>query len=388
MKISQKQKNALIRELDACSSPRKAAPKPKKKAKKRSQQPFGRGSVMNGPRNVVGPSQRGISNVLGQRTDIPLTQSFAGSESLGRFNGSVNFTETQFQINPGQAGTFPWLSQEAKLWEKYEFDKLDFEFRTTINEFSANAFGRVILGVDFDAADPPPSTRSQAEISRPVTAQAPYFNQLLRLRKSDMHDSVKRHYVRPGNLPGGADIKTYDVGTLNFGTDGNINANEVGELWVHYSGMFYNQVLESTSSAPMNNQVAVFSDSGTQSLASGSARTHALNTVVTNGLNAVNTAGSILLPAGNYLVYGSTTDVFGTSGTVMSSVIQQNGAVITGMGSQTAAYAAAAVCTTWSGSPSAYVVSTGLAASAISLVTTDTFTGVSTSTGDLIIVAV
>jgi hypothetical protein len=388
MKISQKQKKALIRELDTFSSPRRIPAKPAKKAKQRSRQPFGKGSVMNGPRNVVGPSQRGISNVLGQRTDIPLTQTFAGSESLGRFNGSITFTELQFPLNPGQAGTFPWLSQEAKLWEKYEFDKLDIEFRTTINEFSANAFGRVILGVDFDASDPAPSTRSQAEISRPVTAQAPYFNQLLKLRKQDMHDSVRKHYVRPGNLPGGADIKMYDVGNLNFGTDGNIGTNEVGELWVHYSGTFTNQVLESISTAPINNQVAVFTDLGAQILATGVAKTHALVTAVTNGLLAVNTAGSILLPAGNYLVYGSTTDVFGTSGTVMSSAIEQGGAVIPGMGQQNGAFGAAAVCTGWGGNPMAYVVSTGLAASAISLVTTDTFTGASTSTGNLIIVAV
>jgi hypothetical protein len=242
-----------------------------------------------------------VSNVLGQNTQIPLEQSFAGSESLGRFNGSATFTETQFPINPGQAGTFPWLSQEAKLWEKYEFDSLRFEFRTTINEFSANALGRVILGVDFDAADPPPSSRSQAEISRPVTAQAPYFNQVLTLRKQDMCDTNRRHYVRPGILPGGSDIKTYDVGNLNFGTDGNVNANEVGEIWVHYTGRFYVQVLESVLTAPNNNQVAEFSN-GSQVGVSGAPQTLQLATQLANGIGAVNTAGSILLPAGNYLV--------------------------------------------------------------------------------------
>jgi hypothetical protein len=306
MKLTQKQKNSLIRELDAFSTPKRSLPKPSKRKGKQPQRPgrqrgLGAGQSPIGARAIVGPGQRGVSNVLGQNTQVPLEQSFAGSESLGRFNGSATFTETQFPINPGQAGTFPWLSQEAKLWEKYEFDSLRFEFRTTINEFSANALGRVILGVDFDAADPPPSSRSQAEISRPVTAQAPYFNQVLTLRKQDMCDTNRRHYVRPGILPGGSDIKTYDVGNLNFGTDGNVNANEVGELWVHYTGRFYVQVLESVLTAPNNNQVAEFSN-GSQVGVSGAPQTLQLATQLANGIGAVNTAGSILLPAGNYLV--------------------------------------------------------------------------------------
>jgi hypothetical protein len=286
---------------------------------------LGAGQSPSGARAVVGPGQRGISNTLGQNTQIPLEQTFAGSESLGRFNGSANFTETQFPINPGQAGTFPWLSQEAKLWEKYEFDSLKFEFRTTINEFSANALGRVILGVDFDASDPPPSSRSQAEISRPVTAQAPYFNQMLTLRKQDMHDSMKRHYVRPGALPGGADIKMYDVGNLNFGTDGNINANEVGELWVHYTGKFHVQVLEALTVAPNNNQVALFSGTA-EAQTSSVARTMLLATSVANGVGAVNTAGSILLPEGNFLV-DFTARVDSTAAiTSFSATLQVNGA--------------------------------------------------------------
>jgi hypothetical protein len=306
MKLTQKQKNSLIRELDAFSTPKRSLPMPPKRKGKQPQRPgrqrgLGAGQSPIGARAIVGPGQRGVSNVLGQNTQVPLEQSFAGSESLGRFNGSATFTETQFPINPGQAGTFPWLSQEAKLWEKYEFDSLRFEFRTTINEFSANALGRVILGVDFDAADPPPSSRSQAEISRPVTAQAPYFNQVLTLRKQDMCDTNRRHYVRPGILPGGSDIKTYDVGNLNFGTDGNVNANEVGEIWVHYTGKFYVQVLESVLTAPNNNQVAEFSN-GSQVGVSGAPQTLQLATQLANGIGAVNTAGSILLPAGNYLV--------------------------------------------------------------------------------------
>jgi hypothetical protein len=117
-----------------------------------------------------------------------------------------------------------------------------------------------------------------------------------------MCDTVKRHYVRPGTLPGGSDIKMYDVGNLNFGTDGNINANEIGELWVHYTGKFYVQVLESVITAPNNNQVALFQSSAPESVSTSVSTTLALASAVANGIGAVNSAGSIVLPEGNYLL--------------------------------------------------------------------------------------
>lgn len=388
MKLSQKQKNALIRDLDMLSTPGHKIAMPKKQKQKQSQRPgrqsgLGAGQKPYGARAVVGPGQRGISNVLGQNTQIPLEQPFAGSESLGRFNGSATFTETQFPINPGQAGTFLWLSQEAKLWEKYEFDSLQFEFRTTINEFSSNALGRVILGVDFDASDPPPSSRSQAEISRPVTAQAPYFNQKLTLRKQDMCDTMKRRYVRPGNLPGGSDIKMYDVGNLNFGTDGNINSNEVGELWVHYSGRFFDQVLESVTTPPINYQVALFQSNGLEAQVSGVPKTLALATAVANGIGAVNTAGSIVLPEGNYLVDYVNSMQAATNGTSFSVALDVNGG---GVVSSTFAAASTALVTAYTGSGSWWYQSNGT--SALTLVSNITGTGAVSATGTLRITSV
>jgi hypothetical protein len=374
--LSQKQKNKLIRDLEAASTT--AIPKKlRKKAQtvslnivdnrpvqssRRKQKP-----VSVSMRGTVGPAQRGISNVLGQRTDIPLKQPFVGSESLGRFNGSIGFTETQFPINPGQAGTFPWLSQEAKLWEKYEFDKLEFEFRTTINEFSANALGRVILGVDFDASDPAPSNRSQAEISRPVTAQAPYYNQRLVLRKEDMGEVCKYHYVRPGVLPGQSDIKFYDVGVLNFGTDGNINANEVGELWVHYAGTFKNQILESTTTAPSNFSVAQFSQSGA-AITSGVSTNLPLATQDANGIQAVNTAGSIVLPPGNYLADVVVRLDAATNLSLSAVTFRKNGAGV-GVAAQTA-IAPASLMTSTTLSISAFVTSNGTDALTVNVVGT------------------
>jgi hypothetical protein len=324
-----------------------------------------------------------------QDSQMPLEGRFSGSESLGSINGSVAFTETQFPINPGQAVMFPRESQEAKLWEMYEFDELAFEFRTAINQFATNAYGRVTVGVDFDASDPPPSTLSQAEISRPVAAGLPYESIFLRLRKKDMNGWMKRHFVRPGNLPGAADIKMYDIGVLNVGTQGNVNANAIGELWVHFRGRYFNQVLESTTAAPANNSVSVFNDAAPQAITSTVAFIHPLATSTQNGLNAVNTAGAIVFPPGNYAFAVSAADIVTTSATVVElQVLQNSGGLANGTGQSILKLGAAAVLTEATPVATGYFVSTGLAASAIELVTTDTFTGTGTSLGALTVWAV
>jgi hypothetical protein len=75
----------------------------------------------------------------------------------------------------------------------------------------------------------------------------------------------------------------------------------IGELRVRYSVTFDVPILETTAAAPTNNQVAWLQSSAPEALVNTVPKTLALATTSTNGLLAVNTAGSIVLPAGNYL---------------------------------------------------------------------------------------
>jgi hypothetical protein len=387
--LSQKQKKALIAEFNPFS-PQYGCPQPKRKnAKKRAQrQPQSmqrqprRGGVNLGTRGRMVNPGTGAHYV--QDSSVPLSASFSGSESLGSINGSVGFVETQYPINPGQAVMFPRESQEAKLWEMYEFDELAFEFRTTINQFASNAYGRVTVGVDYDGSDPPPATLSQAEISRPVAAGLPYDSIFLKLRKSDMNGWMKRHFVRPGNLPGAADIKMYDIGVLNVGTSGNANVNAIGELWVHFKGKYFNQILESVTTPPTNYSASQFQSNGVEALVSGTPKNLALATPASNGLSLVNTAGSIALPAGNYLVDFDTDTSAATSLTSSTASLQVNG---TGVVSAVTNIGAVALMTTCSGAGSWFVSATG-ASTVLTLAVTVVGTGACTATGALRIVAI
>lgn len=239
-----------------------------------------------------------------QRTKRMVT--VAQDEFIGAINGSVDFVNTSYSINPGQAATFPWLSQQAKQWEKYRFEMLEFYYKHEVSEFALNGTtGKIIFGVDFDASDAPPSTKQQIEDTDPRVDTMPCKDLKLTLRSNDMHSLYKTLYVRPGGVPGSADIKTYDAGNLNVATQGNQNTSEIGELRVRYRVCFTVPVLESLTSVPRNYNVSNFQTTTGANLTSGAARTINCSTINFNGLNIVNNAGVMIVPVGRYLVFGT-----------------------------------------------------------------------------------
>jgi len=217
---------------------------------------------------------------------------------------SATPTVTAFPINPGQAGTFPWLAKVALLFEKYHFEYLEFYYKTRTSQFQTQGQGAVVLCCDYDAADSPPITLQQALDMDPHVDDVPYEQLRLFLSPPDLMDGGGRKgkYVRPNGLPGGTDIKTYDAGNLFVVTVNNGSTAELGELRVRYKCRLQIPVLEDIAAAPVNNQVAVFQSTGEAPGVSGVAKNILLATQKANGLGAVNTAGSIVLPAGNYLV--------------------------------------------------------------------------------------
>jgi len=216
-----------------------------------------------------------------------------------------NFNNVAFPINPGQASLFPWLSTIAKQFEKYQFEKLAFVFKKEVSEFAtAGQTGKVMMMVDFDASDAPPVTKQQMEDTDPHNDAMPSQTFSLILDPVDMVPwNLDARYIRPGGLPGAADIKTYDLGNLNVATQGITANSEVGELHVVYKVRLIKPILENLAGAPANNQVSWFRSNAAQTFTTATPTT-SLNANIAsgNGLAIVNTAGSFVPPAGNYLI--------------------------------------------------------------------------------------
>ncbi len=323
--------------------------------KKQNQKPKGnKNRRRNKPKNNQRP-QRGPrpprQNQTREITDVPLgnsqrmgfnrnaaSKTVTKDEYIADIAGTVAFTTTQFSVQPGQAATFPWLAIEAKQWEKYEFQKLEFYLKPEVTQYTANAnSGKVILSFDSDASDPAPLNKQEAEDVLPMADGMSYQTINLNIPKFILQSHHDSFYVRPGNLPGGADIKTYDLGNLFVSTIGQGGAvANMMELRVRYTCTLMIPILENTAAAPQNNQVTYLADSKAalstgvsyQPLLASAAST---SLPVTNGLNVVNTAGSIVPPPGNYLLdvdFNVQVTAGSTSLTSAIFQVQKNGVTI------------------------------------------------------------
>jgi len=144
--------------------------------------------------------------------------------------GSVAYAVSQLSINPGLFTTFPWLSGLAPLFESYKFNSLSFQFKT---EKGTSTTGKVFLSVDWDAADAAPTSKSQQLQERTAIDCAAWAMAQLNCDQADLLKFGVQRYIRTSAVAG-TDIKTYDVGNLQVGTQGMADTSAVGELYVTY----------------------------------------------------------------------------------------------------------------------------------------------------------
>lgn len=257
-------------------------------------------------RQLTGQGQTRNTSVKMGRRSATFSEDEYIAEVVGPGTGA-NFSNTAYSVNPGNPTTFPWLSTIAKQFEKYEFESLEFYYKREVSEFAtAGTTGKVIMSFDADASDPPPALKKQMEDTDPHVDAMPCQNMSFVIPKSILKRLNSGFCVRGATLPGGGDIKTFDVGNLNIATQALAsNTATVGELHVRYRVRLFVPVLESSTTAPTNYQAAQLISSVGESVSNGSGYTllfaDTSSALFANGLGAVNTSGSIVLPAGNYM---------------------------------------------------------------------------------------
>jgi hypothetical protein len=238
-----------------------------------------------------------------------------------------------FPLNPGQGSSFPWLALQAKQWERYKFKWIKFEYAREVTEFAtAGTIGKVMMNIDLDASDQPPATKTQVmDTDKTLLAHGmPCENFAMVIPGKILHPTGQPLYVRPGGLPGASDIKTYDCGNLWISTSGVAdNTTKLGELHVTYAVEFSVPVLESTTTAPINNSVSYAKQSTALTLTTTVAGTvlWPVASIVTNGTASVfnATTGSITPPPGNYLVDVQGSFMFGGLATTDYLGLLKNG---------------------------------------------------------------
>lgn len=143
-----------------------------------------------------------------------------------------------FNIQPGLASTFPWLSQVASNYEQYSIEGMVFQFRST----SANALnstntalGSVMMATNYDVTDPAFTSKAEM-LNYEYSSSCKPSDSVLHMIECDPHQSVLTElYTRSGDVPSNRDQKFYDLGKFQIATVGFQGASvNVGELCVTY----------------------------------------------------------------------------------------------------------------------------------------------------------
>jgi len=192
-----------------------------------------------------GTGKLGLSSNPSSGVTTRFRQVIEEDEYIADVNGSSGFATTAYSINPGNSTTFPWGSRIAQLYDKYDFQMLEFYYKRIASEFNTSAStGNVILSIDYNASDPAPTTLQQvlSTLTKNVGMPCDEFIPL-RLDCAVVRDSPAK-YVLTGAQPANTDAKTYNAGTLYVTTQGTGTSNTLGRLYVRYRCLLKEPILE------------------------------------------------------------------------------------------------------------------------------------------------
>lgn len=140
------------------------------------------------------------------------------------------FTVYKVELNPGLP-TFHWLSRIANEYDLYRINALRIIYETDV---ATTVAGTVMLGVDYDPTDNPPSTKQDLRDFNNTVKGPLWGNLVFHLDPRIVHASNPAKFIRYGNAPSGTDRKNYDAGNFYFGISGASGSSIVGELSVEY----------------------------------------------------------------------------------------------------------------------------------------------------------
>lgn len=167
-----------------------------------------------------------------------LTDIFSGS----LVDGSSEFLNRSFRINPTESTTFPWLSLIASNFDQWEPHGIVFEFISTSSEFNgtSQALGTIIMATDYDGNDPPAPSKSDMANMDYACSTKPSNNLIHGVECEPSERQVKIFQTSQVNallsLLGNFQIATQGMSTAD---------TKVGELWVSYDISFYKKQLGS-----------------------------------------------------------------------------------------------------------------------------------------------
>lgn len=151
--------------------------------------------------------------------------------------GASSFQQTSYELNPGLAASFPFLSQLASNFELYDFQGLMYEYRPTSGEnATANSLGKVMMATQYDPDASPFLNSVQLQNYDYSASCKPSVGMVHGVETAQSQQAVNMMFIRTGNS---TKAKTFtDLGYLTVATEGipftGAGTQILGELWVTY----------------------------------------------------------------------------------------------------------------------------------------------------------
>lgn len=143
-------------------------------------------------------------------------------------------------IQPGNAGTFPWLSQIAGSFTQYQLEGMMFNFVSTSGALSTTqSLGEIIMAVNYNVSEADFTNKQQMLNEIMAVSKVPSEDAAVGVECDPQQTPMAHLLIREGAVPSGDNKKFYDIGTFYLATQGQAAAGTLGELWVTYQVAFY-----------------------------------------------------------------------------------------------------------------------------------------------------
>jgi len=167
---------------------------------------------------------------------------FSKTEYLAEVTSQAVFDQLEYEINPGVAATFPFLSQLAKLFQEYIFVKLKFIVRPRVSTTSSCGLFQAVLT---NVKTPAPTSVQEIMTITGATESVSYKPRSCNLSPADLQLTGPTRAVRTGALTNTENADLYDVGRYflaRSGGDITLDDDVVGDLYVSYTIYLMNPI--------------------------------------------------------------------------------------------------------------------------------------------------
>jgi len=160
-------------------------------------------------------------------------------EFVGEIKGSTTFAvQKTVNLNPGLAGSFPWLATVAQSFSEYRIRGMVFHYIPTSGASVAaanTALGSVMIQTTYRSSDSAPQTKLEMMNEYCANEIVPSETMCHPIECDPKENPFQIQYVRGGNIPSGDTSLLYDLGTTYVATSGQQTSGTVlGDVWVTY----------------------------------------------------------------------------------------------------------------------------------------------------------